>query len=317
MIEQKNYTVYMHISPSDKKYIGITSKKPEHRWNHGRGYKKSSYFYKAILKYGWDNFQHIIIADGLSKYDVCRLEQALISGCRSNDPRYGYNSSLGGESGTLGVKYGHDYCQRLRERMTGPNNFNYGKKFSQETCKKLSDVRKGKWSPKQQEVLKRCWKQNSKQVICLETGEIFDSITAAGNSFGICPSGIKAACVGIQISSHGFHWAFFDNQTEDEISELLLDLHHKKEMVYKVRRVLNKEKWKNAKSTNNNEENEPKSIKKPIRQVAYATSVEAARRFSVDVRDFFNHIGRKTTITPGRHWTFFDEDNDDYVMFVR
>ena len=325
----ENFTVYMHVSPNGKKYIGITSRKPEHRWNDGKGYVKNKYFYNASLKYGWDNFEHIIVADGLSKYDACRLEQALISGCKSTDPQYGYNMSLGGESGTYGVKYGPEFCQKVRERMSGPNNFNYGKKLSEETRKKLSDTRKGKWSPRQQEALKRRWKQNGVPVICLETGEVFDSLAAAGNKIGCCPSGIKAACKGVQISSHGLHWAYFDNQTDDEISELLLELHHKKEMVYKIRSVPNRGKHKNGESVALRNESKPKPVVKPIgpkylvpvycieTKVAYATSVEAARRFSVDVHDFFNHVGRKKTITPGRHWKFFSEEKDDYVMFVR
>ena len=35
-----NYTVYKHICPNNKVYIGITVKKPEVRWNKGLGYKK-------------------------------------------------------------------------------------------------------------------------------------------------------------------------------------------------------------------------------------------------------------------------------------
>ena len=43
-----NYTVYMHISPSGKKYIGITCQKVKNRWNSGRGYKNNKYFARAI-----------------------------------------------------------------------------------------------------------------------------------------------------------------------------------------------------------------------------------------------------------------------------
>lgn len=56
------YTVYMHVSPSGKRYIGITSQKVEKRWANGKGYKTQQYFYRAIKKYGWNNFQHIIVA---------------------------------------------------------------------------------------------------------------------------------------------------------------------------------------------------------------------------------------------------------------
>ena len=34
------YTVYKHISPSGKVYIGITKRKPEYRWNKGKSYRE-------------------------------------------------------------------------------------------------------------------------------------------------------------------------------------------------------------------------------------------------------------------------------------
>lgn len=46
-----NYTVYMHIAPNNKIYIGITSKKPKYRWNNGTGYINNDYFTRAIKKY--------------------------------------------------------------------------------------------------------------------------------------------------------------------------------------------------------------------------------------------------------------------------
>ena len=39
----KNYTVYKHISPNGKIYIGITSKEPIKRWNGGSGYLNSDH----------------------------------------------------------------------------------------------------------------------------------------------------------------------------------------------------------------------------------------------------------------------------------
>ena len=74
-----NYMVYMHISPSNKRYIGITSMNDENiRWQNGNGYKHNKHFYRAIEKYGWDNFQHIIIARNLTKEEACWLEIELI-----------------------------------------------------------------------------------------------------------------------------------------------------------------------------------------------------------------------------------------------
>lgn len=94
-----NYSVYMHINKiNQKKYIGITKNKPEERWLNGYGYKKQA-FYNAIQKYGWDNFEHVILFDGLSQSEACQKEIDLISYYKTNNKLYGYNISSGGENG--------------------------------------------------------------------------------------------------------------------------------------------------------------------------------------------------------------------------
>ena len=97
------YTVYRHITPSNKVYIGITKQKPEQRWNNGNGYKNNKHFYRAILKYGWENIKHEIVENGLTKKQACAKEIELIAKYDSTNPDKGYNNSTGGESGSLGV----------------------------------------------------------------------------------------------------------------------------------------------------------------------------------------------------------------------
>lgn len=240
MQNTNTYSVYMHISPNEKKYIGITCKKPEHRWSNGNGYIKNTYFFNAIIKYGWDNFQHIIIAKGLSKEEACSLEKALIAGCKTTSPENGYNMSIGGESGTNGIKFGPEFGEKVRKRVSGKNNPNYGKKFSEETRKKLSEARKGRWSPKQKEALTKVHEKMCVPVICLDTKTIYNSITEAAKETNGTQSGIKNVCKQKQISSHGLHWAYYKGQSNEEIDSLLKELKLKKEMVYKVRKSWNK-----------------------------------------------------------------------------
>lgn len=51
-----NYYVYLHESPSEKVYVGITRTSLRKRWQKGKGYLTGSQplFEKAIRKYGWD-----------------------------------------------------------------------------------------------------------------------------------------------------------------------------------------------------------------------------------------------------------------------
>ena len=90
------YNIYKHTSPSGKVYIGVTKQKPQTRWQNGLGYRTQDYFYRAIRKYGWDNFKHEIVYQTESYTDANRKEAELIAMYKSNDKIYGYNIESGG-----------------------------------------------------------------------------------------------------------------------------------------------------------------------------------------------------------------------------
>ena len=72
-----NFCVYIHTSPSGKRYIGITGQKPERRWRkNGLGYKDHTYFWNAICRYSWDNFKHEIVASNLTKEEAEQMKAA-------------------------------------------------------------------------------------------------------------------------------------------------------------------------------------------------------------------------------------------------
>ena len=149
----------MHITPNNKKYIGLTSMKPSQRYGKdGNGYKRCKLFYRAIQKYGWDNIQHIILFEGLTKEEACKKEQELIAKYQSNNTKFGYNRSLGGESGSYGIKLTDEQRRKISERLKGHLTSDEtrqkigkansvalkGKHLTDETKKKLSIAHKGK-----------------------------------------------------------------------------------------------------------------------------------------------------------------------------
>lgn len=110
-----NYSVYKHTTPSGKVYIGITCQPPKRRWRRGEGYKptdgKTTPFYTAIQKYGWDAIEHEIIASGLTREEACELEIKTIKEYNSQDRRYGYNVLKGGDVPLA------DCPEQVKERM--------------------------------------------------------------------------------------------------------------------------------------------------------------------------------------------------------
>lgn len=97
------YKVYMHIAPNNKKYIGITScDDPEKRWRKGKGYYKNKHFTNAIKRYGWENIEHKILYEDLEKEEAQTKEIELIKKHKSNNVKYGYNNTKGGENIFIG-----------------------------------------------------------------------------------------------------------------------------------------------------------------------------------------------------------------------
>lgn len=151
------YTVYKHTTPSGKVYIGITKQNPEKRWNHGNGYRQNKHFYRAILKYGWENIEHEIVKNGLTKQQACDLEIELIAKYDSANPSNGYNNSIGGEYGALGTHHSVETRKKISESLKGAYlNPELRQKISEshkraylnpELRQKLSEARKGVNNP--------------------------------------------------------------------------------------------------------------------------------------------------------------------------
>ena len=132
----KEFIVYMHENKiNHKRYIGITCQKPTQRWRGGKGYK-IGLFKKAIDKYGWDNFNHIVLYEHLTKEDACLKEQKLIKKYNTMDMNYGYNLCEGGN-----LTLGYHHTKESKEGILAPM---YGKHLTEEHKRKISEAKKGK-----------------------------------------------------------------------------------------------------------------------------------------------------------------------------
>lgn len=125
------YTVYAHKNKLNSKlYIGITMQRPDDRWQNGKHYEGSR-FEKAIRKYGWDGFEHIVLKEGLTRQEACDLEQKLIRCLRTQDPRWGYNTSSGGDTGALGCTWSWSAEAKARKSEANKGNQYRAKRVQQ------------------------------------------------------------------------------------------------------------------------------------------------------------------------------------------
>jgi len=96
----------------------------------------------------------------------------------------------------------------LMGRFIGIKNPMYGKHLSKECKTHLSETKKGNHYSKITEF-------PPKQVICIETGIIYESISEAGRQTGLDFRNIHGVCKGRCKTTGGFHWKYYIEEGVD------------------------------------------------------------------------------------------------------
>ena len=221
-----NYIVYIHKNKvNNKRYIGITKRTTIERWgSKGQRYKKSNpYFYNAIEKYGWDNFEHIIYAEGLSKKDACEIEIKLIKEYKSQEKEFGYNIESGGTNSFMS----EETKQKISKALKGNKN-GQGIKCSEEKKKKISEAQKGrklteehkqklslakKGKPHKSpsiETRNKISKSHKKcPVFCEETNTVYESIQDCARKLNLSATWVCSCCKNKCKSVKGYHIRYY------------------------------------------------------------------------------------------------------------
>ena len=246
-----NYIIYIHKNKINQKvYIGQTCQKPQKRWNNGEGYKSCSKFYNAIQKYGWENFEHIILYSNLSLEKANNIEQKLIKKYHSTEDQYGYNLTSGGKNFKHNEatkqkislankisqkgKHWNDKQRKIMSKMfSGEGNPFYGRHHTDETKQIISKKLKGMFTKEKHPFYGKHHTQQTKikisnnrknkggrKVICLNTNEIFNTINEAarwcglknGSSIGqVCNKTGKQKTAGKHpITKEKLRWEFYN-----------------------------------------------------------------------------------------------------------
>ena len=222
------YSVYKHTFPNGKVYIGITKQKPENRWDNGWGYRAVTsggqfcqpVMARAVIKYGWKNITHEILAEGLSKDEAESMEVDLISKYNSTNSEFGYNMNPGGNvhDGMKGRHHTEKTKQRLselnkgkvlsaetRSKISAASAQRKGRVVTEETKRRISAKLKGHPSPNKGKPMSEAQKEKIRKtrkkiaVFCVELNRLFDSILTASNELSIPYDGI------MYVSRHEFH----------------------------------------------------------------------------------------------------------------
>ena len=156
----KTYCIYEHISPSGNVYVGQTNN-VRRRWS-GNGtqylHKKRNgeyvqkVFARAILKYGWKNFKHKIILEGLDKSNADYAEIYLITWYKLHNKSY--NMAKGGTGCNIHHHFTLEEKKKLSERIKA-NPPMKGKHHTPEALVKIIAANRNRiYTPEQKEKMR-------------------------------------------------------------------------------------------------------------------------------------------------------------------
>lgn len=195
--------VYIHIFPNGKRYIGQTIAPVKTRWkSNGSGYSRQL-VYKPIIKYGWDNIQHITY-EVETKEEMDYLERYLIRYYNTTDKRFGYNIDSGGNKNK---KFTKEHKDKISEANKGKHSCSeeHKIKISAANRKPKSDEWKEKVSLKNKGKGSKPIAQYSKEDTFIRE---WNSAGEAANELGIQRPNICNCLNGKLTSAGGFKWKY-------------------------------------------------------------------------------------------------------------
>ena len=203
-----------------KQYVGQTTRTlREREMEHAR---KNGIVGSAIRKYGRENFdiKQIDSADSVEMLNQKEIDW--IVKLETKTP-YGYNLCNGGNN-TRGFNHREDtriiMAEKKKGMYKGKDNPFYGKKHSEETRKRMSEA----WTEERKQQLAEASRERNPKLFAVrvrnvDTGEVFNSIKEAADTYDLKPTHITRVCRGRRKTTGGFRWEYVDKTIPSQADE--------------------------------------------------------------------------------------------------
>lgn len=203
---EKKYKVYKHTFPNGKVYIGITSYRwhESARWKNGEGYNNQTYMRNAIKKYGWENIIHEILFEDLTKEQAEQKEIELIAFYKSNKKQFGYNIQNGG-------LFRGQLSEQGRKILSDKMIYNNPMK-NPIIAEKVAAKTRERHFTEDKRIRMSLESPVKKKIICLNDGNVFDSIQKASKFYNIDCSSISNVCLKKRNTAGKLSFAYFDDK---------------------------------------------------------------------------------------------------------
>ena len=211
------YKIYIHRNKiNGKVYIGQTSEEDiNRRFKGGAGYKSSPHFYHAIEQYGWENFEHLILEDGLTSEQADKREKFWIKTFDSMNEKKGYNMTSGGKTKPRNIDSSQKkvvYCKETGQKFNSLKDAALWAGMKKTSTSNITAQIKGEkasagkhpitgqplhWCYSEKELTVKSRekiKPGAKKVKNLDTGEVFKSVNEAAQAYSISNVTISKSC---------------------------------------------------------------------------------------------------------------------------
>ena len=205
-----NYKVYVHENKiNGKMYCGITKQPLHQRWKKGNGYKRNIKFYHAIQKYGWDNFNHIVLCK-TCKDRALLLEKTLVKYYKSRN--LSYNITDGGED-SIPSMLGKHHTEEAKKKISDAGK----RPCSEETKRKIGLANRGSNNGMYGKTIsdyarRMVIERFSKPVLQLDLNNNiinrFSSASEAERYLRGKGSHIGCCCLGKRKTAYGYRWKY-------------------------------------------------------------------------------------------------------------
>ena len=194
-VENMNYIVYEHVNKiNGKKYIGITSQSISDRSGAYGSKYKTPLFRADIDKYGWDNFEHNIIAENLTREEAEMWEDCLINYLDLKNPEKGYNIHKGG---TGGYFLGQHHTSQAKQKISQARK---EQGFNEIHKKHLSESKQGVKHPRAKKVYQ--------YTLDGELIKVWDYMNEASEALGIKKTCISSCALKKRKTAGGYIWRY-------------------------------------------------------------------------------------------------------------
>ena len=216
--KQEEWVIYVTTNlahPNKKVYVGQMCIKNNSKDKYYKG--SGTILKKAFKKWGIKNFHREILVYCYSQEETDFEEVYWIKQLDARNPEVGYNLSEGGYGGGAEKQYRAVRCidtdkvyDSIQEasKDTGANASCIGQ------CCSGKAIKSGglRWQYIDNPIeTKKPFTENQIKVICINTSQIFNSVSEAARSINVDPTNISSVCKGISLSIKGLCFRYLND----------------------------------------------------------------------------------------------------------